>query len=66
MGSYWKAAQLPALAMVAPLAALFAVIAMLRPDPGVLEGLTELALGGCMYAAMTINKFRKPSVQLAH
>jgi O-antigen/teichoic acid export membrane protein len=66
MGSYWKAAQLPALLMVAPLAVLFGIIATLRPEPGVMEGLTELALGGCMYAAMTINKFRKPSVQLAH
>jgi O-antigen/teichoic acid export membrane protein len=66
MGSYWKAAQLPALLMVAPLAVLFGVIAILRPEPGIMEGLTELALGGCMYAAMTLNKFRKPSVQLAH
>lgn len=66
MGSYWKAAQLPALLMVAPLFALFGIIAMLRPEPGVMEGLTELALGGCMYAAMTLNQFRKPRVQLAH
>ncbi|MEO8334083.1 MAG: polysaccharide biosynthesis C-terminal domain-containing protein [bacterium] len=64
--NYWKSAQLPALGMVAPLVVFFGIIAMVRPDPGVMEGLAELGVGGCVYAAMTVNKFRKPSVQLAH
>jgi O-antigen/teichoic acid export membrane protein len=66
VGDYWKSAQLPALVMVTPLVVLFAVAAMLRPDPGIVEALIELSVGACVYSAMTINKFRKPRVQLAH
>jgi len=66
VSEYWKSAQLPALVMVAPLVVLFGIAALLRPDPGVMEGLVELAVGGCVYAALTVNKFRKPRVQLAH
>lgn len=63
---YWGSAQIPALVVVAPLMALFGVMVMVRPDPSVLEALAELAAGGALYAAMTVNKFRKPSVLLAH
>lgn len=66
MANYWGAAQLPALAMVAPLIALFGIMALLRPEPSIFEAVMELTVGACVYAAMTLNKFRKPSVQLAH
>jgi O-antigen/teichoic acid export membrane protein len=63
---YWGSAQVPALVTVAPLIALFGVLWLVNPDPSVTEGLMELAAGAALYAAMTLNKFRKPSVQLAH
>ncbi|MGZ7032451.1 MAG: oligosaccharide flippase family protein, partial [Thermoanaerobaculia bacterium] len=63
---YWGAAQAPALLMVAPVIALFGVLVVVNPDPSVPEAIAELAAGGALYAALTINKFKKPSVQLAH
>jgi O-antigen/teichoic acid export membrane protein len=63
---YWGSAQIPALMMVAPLIALFGVMTLLRPEPSTLEALAQLAVGGCVYAAMTLNKFRHQSVELAH
>ena len=66
VANYWGSAQVPALIMVAPLIALFGAMTLLRPEPSIIEAMAELAVGGCVYAAMTLNKFKNPSVELAH
>jgi O-antigen/teichoic acid export membrane protein len=58
LSTYWRSAQLPALLMVAPLIALFGALTLLHPAPSVVEAAAELAVGGCLYAAMTIKQFR--------
>ena len=62
---YWRSAQVPAFVAVVPLIAVFGIIAAVRPTPGVLEAAAELAAGGCVYVAMTVNKFKTSRVSLA-
>ena len=54
---YWSSAQLPALLLVAPLVALFAVLAFVRPDAGRAEALASLAAGMALYGALVFKRF---------
>ena len=54
---YWSNAQLPALLLVAPLIALFAVLAFVRPDPAPIEALATLTIGMALYGSLVYKRF---------
>lgn len=64
--AYWRAGQLPALVMVLPLVALFALFAVVLPKPTVGEAAVELVAGACLYAAITFKSFMQLRETFAH